>query len=186
MQLARVQTTLEHSTHASEALASAGQATHPRAARASLNPTRTTRPGLPARRSAPARPILSSCTASSLAMPSAINGYPDAHRAARRSAQHTPVVLAARQARAPFVVLLSGTPMQQRLITCMLHLAGTVKDQRPRRPLPGLVASAVKYSAAVGRTYSAASPSPAYKMQHRALFPAAPPSPHRHRGSPLC
>ena len=50
--------------------------------------------------------------------------------------------------------------------------------------LPGLVAS--KYSAAVGRTYPAASPSPAYKMQRRALFPAAPPSPHRHRGSPLC
>jgi len=89
MQLARVQTTLEHSTHASEALASAGQATYPRAARASLNPTRTTRPGLPARRSAPARPILSSCAASPLAMPSAINGYPDARRATRR--QHNTV-----------------------------------------------------------------------------------------------
>ena len=68
----------------------------------------------------------------------------------------------------------------------MLPLASTVKDQRPRRPWPGLVASAVKYSAAVGRTYPAASPSPAYKMQRRALFPAAPPSPHRHRGSPPC
>jgi hypothetical protein len=128
-------------------------------------------------------------------MPSAINGYPDARRAARRQAQHTPVVLAARpcttpraarQARAPFAVLLSGTHMQQCLIACILPLASTVKDQRPRRPLPGLVASAVKYSAAVGRTYPAASPSPAYKMQRRALFPAAPPSPHRHRGSPLC
>ena len=74
MQLARVQAALEHSTHASEALASAGQATHPRAARASLSPTRTTRPGRPARRSAlpdlscrPVPPHRSRCRAPSMA-----------------------------------------------------------------------------------------------------------------------
>jgi len=74
MQLARVQAALEHSTHASEALASAGQATHPRAARASLSPTRTTRPGRPARRSAlpdlscrPVPPRRSRCRAPSMA-----------------------------------------------------------------------------------------------------------------------
>ena len=41
----------------------------------------------------------------------------------------------------------------------------TVKDQRPRWPLPSLVASAVKHSTTVGRTYPAAPPPPAYKRR---------------------
>ena len=49
-----------------------------------------------------------------------------------------------------------------------------VKTQRPRRPLPGLVASAVKHSAAPGRTCSAAPPTPAYKRRCRALHSGHP------------
>ena len=49
-----------------------------------------------------------------------------------------------------------------------------VKTQRPRRPLPGLVASAVKHSAAPGRTCSAAPPTPAYKRRSRALHSGHP------------
>ena len=49
-----------------------------------------------------------------------------------------------------------------------------VKTQRPRRPLPGLVASAVKHSAAPGRTCSAAPPTPAYKRRRRALHSGHP------------
>jgi len=188
MQLARVQIALEHSTHASEALASAGQATRrtrvpephahhaPRTPNAPLGPCPTYLVVLCrlAARDAERHQWLPGCSPRRPSSGAAHTRCPcsaSLHNSACSSPSQGP---------------LCRAPLWYAHAACMLPLASTVKDQCPRRPLPGLIASAVKYSAAVGRTYPAASPSPAYKMQRRALFPAAPPSRHSHRRSPLC
>ncbi|KAG2572419.1 hypothetical protein PVAP13_7KG177355 [Panicum virgatum] len=50
------------------------------------------------------------------------------------------------------------------------HSYSTVKDQRPRRLLPGLVANAIRHSAALSLTCPTAPPPPAYKRRRRALL----------------